>query len=814
VTIGQYSLLLYVLFWIVRINGCIRRGREPLLRGSEWFFDVRVPTGFYSGVGRRIVRRYRARMLIPFAADIPLAALIIASGHLGWLNALIVALSVLIHLNHSASVARAQREARAFAIPETEQPATEMALSLAPRRLRDYSNRAVETIIALGTAALFAWLLAYYLTASERPDARGLFAVPALMVYLQLGLLYIKALAVAWRSPLPRRGAEEYLEASEELRRHWVLLCDGSRLLVTASAFFWPTLLAAGADERARVMGAWFLVWIAAAVGGTAWAEIRRMRLASIVSRLRPVRLPHMACESPAPRGPLSFEPAMPTLVLRGVHGHSLNIANRWFYLAAGYAAGLVALFLLAAGDARAAQPMGIDRLRPCHAGEGPADGYCGSLPVFENRATGVGRKIALKIVVLPALRSDARGIPLFVLAGGPGQGAAEIAPTLQAILEAVEIGRDIVFVDLRGTGGSNPLRCKPRGGRFDHCLEEYRGRADLTQYTTQIAMDDLDDVRIFLGYPQIDLYGISYGTRAAMVYARRHRDHVGSVVLDAVMPPDMRLPLFMARDGQRALDLLFRDCELDIACGRRFPRLRERTRTVLENLAAQPRRARYVDPLTGTEKDEDIRRLRVAGILFTALYSPTASATVPLLVEQAESGNFTGFFALGASNRLSSESVAKGLQYSVICSEDATRIAPGSIAAESRGTFLGAELGEAFLEPCESWPRGRVPEAFFEDAPSDVPALILSGELDPVTPPSWGDEVTARWKNAKHIVFPAGGHGQLSPGSPAAGCAARLVAAFLDTRAASTVDASCAARLHRPPFFISPAGPSVKANG
>jgi pimeloyl-ACP methyl ester carboxylesterase len=269
-----------------------------------------------------------------------------------------------------------------------------------------------------------------------------------------------------------------------------------------------------------------------------------------------------------------------------------------------------------------------------------------------------------------------------------------------------------------------------------------------------------------------------------------------------------------MARDGDRALGLLFRDCERDADCARRFPRLRERTSALMAELAAHPRAVRYRDPLTGMERVGQVTRLALAQSLFAALYSPSTSAILPLLLEQAESGDFTGVFALGAATRAASDTVAKGLLYSVVCSEDATRIAPGELAAQARETILGAELGEAFLAPCESWPRAQVPASFFEDALSDVPALVLSGELDPVTPPSWGARVSALWKGSRHLVLPATAHLKLAAGSPAAACIVHMVAAFLDAGTPSALDTSCVGRLRRPAFFVAPAGPTMKANG
>ena len=214
-----------------------------------------------------------------------------------------------------------------------------------------------------------------------------------------------------------------------------------------------------------------------------------------------------------------------------------------------------------------------IDRLKPCTGYDTPVDAYCGTLKVYENRATRQGRQIDLNIVVLPALRSDAQPDPLFFLAGGPGQGAAKLAKAVREIFQRVQNDRDIVLVDQRGTGKSNPLDCNDDDDslqaftqtneqmleRLKACQAKYD--ADLTLYTTPIAMDDLDDVRAFLGYDKINVYGGSYGTRAALVYMRQHGDRVRAAILDGVAPTNMRLPLYFPRDTQRAFELLAKDC-------------------------------------------------------------------------------------------------------------------------------------------------------------------------------------------------------------------------------------------------------------
>jgi hypothetical protein len=182
---------------VVRINGCVRRGRQPLLRGPEWFFDVHVQPDFYTGDGRKILHRYWMRMFIPFAIDIPVAIAIFLSGNLLLLNWLTLGLAALIHINHSFSVDLAQRQARLFAAPESEQPVASVVLSLKPRRLRDYTNRKVELALAISSLVAFAWLVRYYFAAPEHHNLRLVFGVPALLLYLQAAILFVKRVVVS-----------------------------------------------------------------------------------------------------------------------------------------------------------------------------------------------------------------------------------------------------------------------------------------------------------------------------------------------------------------------------------------------------------------------------------------------------------------------------------------------------------------------------------------------------------------------------------------------------------------------------------------
>ncbi len=459
-----------------------------------------------------------------------------------------------------------------------------------------------------------------------------------------------------------------------------------------------------------------------------------------------------------------------------------------------------------------------FDRLEPCTSDQGPTDSYCGFYEVFENRDTGEGRKIALKVVVLPAYSAGAAPDPVFFFAGGPGQGAASIAGMIDGLFRDVRKSRDIVLIDQRGTGGSGRLDCKPYEdddeepppdfiipeSKIRECLDSYD--ADVRLYTTPIAMDDINDVRAWLGYDKINLYGGSYGTRAALVYLRRHEDTVRSVVLDGVAPTDMTMPLYMPRDFDRALSLVFQNCAQDADCNKRFPDLREQLDSLLDSLDKNKPKVNVKDPRTGESREETASKRAVLTALAGALYSPWTSALIPLIIDRASNGDYSGLAALGGAGGAVAESMAQGMFYSVTCSEDYPRLDRAMVDRESAGTELGAILYETRWGPCQYWPRGEVSPDYYKPVQSDVPVLLLSGELDPVTPPRWAEHVREHLTNARHIVAPGVAHG-VAP----VGCAIRLIGRFYETADPASVDPSCLDDLTRPPFFVNPTGPYVE---
>jgi pimeloyl-ACP methyl ester carboxylesterase len=446
-------------------------------------------------------------------------------------------------------------------------------------------------------------------------------------------------------------------------------------------------------------------------------------------------------------------------------------------------------------------------------------DARCGTLRVLEDRSlaapNAADRKIDLHIMVLPARGRDPAPDPLFILAGGPGQAATEVGPMMLAQLRDVHLKRDIVLVDQRGTGRSNPLDCEVSDDgslaalfRTELVMDELLDclaslDADPSLYTTPAAMDDLDDVREALGYEQINLYGASYGTRAALVYMRRHPDRVRTAVLDGAAPVEIRLPLHMAEDGAAALETLFLDCERDESCHASFPDLRAHHSTLLERLADQPQPAVLEHPRTGVVEEVVVSEQAVVAILRGALYSSELAALVPLAIERAHAGDFQQLAAMAVTASATGDSLSQGMFLSVVCAEDIPFITDEELSRHLASEDPKSGALESLREACVKWPVGEIPDGYADPVRSTVPTLILSGANDPATPSRWGDAVAATLPASRHLVIPGIGHGAW-----AHGCVGERMAEFMAQGSASELDFGCTKRIHRPAFFLSSAGP------
>ena len=452
----------------------------------------------------------------------------------------------------------------------------------------------------------------------------------------------------------------------------------------------------------------------------------------------------------------------------------------------------------------------GLSKLKRCDLPGTKEQALCGTFRVFENRGTRVGRTIDLNIVVLPALDQKNKREPLFDLAGGPGAASTEAAAFYAGPGKDVRRRHDVVCVDQRGTGKSNRLAI-PREKTAQHYLSEMypidyvsemrralEQRADLTKYTTSIAIDDLDDVRAWLGYDKINLFGWSYGTRAALVYMRQHPEHVHSAILLCVAPTDLKMPLHHSEAGARAMDLLLSECEQDAACHSAFPQIRDDWNNVLAQLEKQPARVEYSPRDNAAPATVEIQRDVFAEKIRTWMYERDAAARIPLIVHHAENGDFAPFLKQAIAPSIP-DFVADGMYLSVTCAEDVPFINQEEAVALNANNPFGNYRVFQQTRACGMWPRGKIPANFFEPVRSNAPVLIFSGNLDPVTPPKYGEEVARHLPNSRHVIIPEAAHGPEGLSDP--GCIDRIAIEFLDKGDAKNLDVSCVESMSPPPF-------------
>lgn len=448
--------------------------------------------------------------------------------------------------------------------------------------------------------------------------------------------------------------------------------------------------------------------------------------------------------------------------------------------------------------------------LEPCHPFGVEGDVRCGSYEVFENRATKSGRTIKLRIVVLKARSNQPAPDPIFFLHGGPGAAASDaIALGQNGPLAPNREERDLVFVDQRGTGRSNPLKCnledKPEDmqdffgelfprDKVRECRQKLEKIADLSLYTTPVAMDDLDDVRSALGYRKINLFGASYGSFAAQIYMRRHPESVRSAVLIGVATPNIKQPLLFPRSAQHAMDLLFTDCAADELCHKAFPNLPQEFNAVLDRFAKGPLAVELVNPATKKREQFKLPRSNFVERIRLAMYNTGTQRFMPFVIHRAFLNDYIPWeeaavrFSPGAG-------AARGMYLTVTCSEGVRFISDKDLVEETRATFVGEERVKRHMEACQDWPKGEIPANYIDLVKSDVPVLMISGEADGSSPLWFGESAIRLLPNGRQVKIRYYGHQMDSD------CVQNILQLFISDGSAKGLDTSCTETIRRPPF-------------
>jgi pimeloyl-ACP methyl ester carboxylesterase len=429
----------------------------------------------------------------------------------------------------------------------------------------------------------------------------------------------------------------------------------------------------------------------------------------------------------------------------------------------------------------------------------------CGYLIVPENRARPDTRQVRLHVAIFRNRAGVPNPDPVIKISGGPGSSGLDTAGYLLGKgMDAVLDRRDLIVFDQRGTGYSQPrLDCPEReaitpmllggtltddesGGAivdaFRRCRERLIAEGiDLTAYKSAASAADIDDLRAALGYDRLNLYAISYGTRLALTLMRDHPDAVRSAVLDSTYPLQVNLYTALAPNAERAFNVFFDRCAADPTCNSSYPDLRAVFYGLVDELDAHP-----VSVSLSTASGEQTVQLDgglLIDVLFVGLYNPSVRETMPQMIYEFRMGEY-GILRRRLALYFEG-STALGMQMAVQCAEEFPFNAPEEAFAAAQGVqpqiaaFFPGSVQPLFAV-CREWTT--VPPNPRENSPvhSDVPALVLAGEGDPITPPEWGRMVAGDLTHAWFHEFPAPGHWVARSSS----CAVQMALAFWENPA------------------------------
>ncbi|GAB1256876.1 alpha/beta fold hydrolase [Aurantivibrio plasticivorans] len=452
-------------------------------------------------------------------------------------------------------------------------------------------------------------------------------------------------------------------------------------------------------------------------------------------------------------------------------------------------------------------------------------DLQCGQFVVPENPNKPSGKKISLNVVKAPALSANPAKDPVLILAGGPGQAATELEFALYPMLAEINRKRDIVMIDQRGTGKSNPLKCELddhdvlglseadiiewQATAIQQCFEGYE--ADIEYYLTPYAVDDFHYVMRQLGYSEVNLWGSSYGTRAALIFMRRHPDFIRSAVLDAVAPLELVLTQNMAVDAEAALRALLENCRRQASCQQQFGGLENKLSILIERLDREPRVIELVHPLSQEKLEVHVTGKLLSQYIRLALYSREVSSVLLLVIDSLTQGDYQPLASLIALGAESDQVISAGLHYTILCATDVNANVPSpQIETISQGssTLLSLDPRQSYKRICDKLPKVDLPKNYFRQTVYKQPMLLVSGQFDPVTPSRWGEKALTTIEHAQHLVVPGAHHG-----ASILGCMPKLISQFFNVPRTRLVDTSCIDKIRPTPPFITPAGPAMAAS-
>ncbi len=463
------------------------------------------------------------------------------------------------------------------------------------------------------------------------------------------------------------------------------------------------------------------------------------------------------------------------------------------------FAALLLALWLVPAGAQY--------DVRPADCLEEPAGFrvHCAYVVLPQDYADPERGSVEIYVSVIQAASRHRLDDPLVYLVGGPGSSGTQLLrSSFRKYLNAFAGQRDIVVIDQRGTGLSNPpLYCREALYRLDEILQSrHADHAELAleildECQRRLAQDgvfletfhsasnarDIVNVLLALGYEEWNLVGVSYGSRLALRLMRDYPQYLRSVILDSVYPPQADIYLDAYYHGERALNALFAACAASSSCAERYPDLGRVFYSLYERLNQEPMLEVYTPPRYKSLKIE-ISGYRLYDWAFGWLYEVNSIRSAPKLIYELQRGIGHNAARLGVNHQATMTSLSLGMHYAVQCQEEYPSAAPRDYAAlldahpHLRGFLRYPVEGETTLSRlCGIWGASPQPASVNDPVRSDVPALLLSGHFDPITPPAYADMARRTLSASYSFVLPHVGHGVLRSDR----CAVRIAAAFID---------------------------------
>jgi pimeloyl-ACP methyl ester carboxylesterase len=444
----------------------------------------------------------------------------------------------------------------------------------------------------------------------------------------------------------------------------------------------------------------------------------------------------------------------------------------------------------------------------------------CGKLRVYENRLAQSGRMIDLKLVVIKATSNTPAPDPIFYLAGGPGVAAASEDALNQQFPLSLSQNHDLVFVDQRGTGGSNrvlvPTDSPDLTGmtpeEIDTTLNEVVTKflaeinMDPRYYTSSVAADDLDEVRQALGYDKVNLVGYSYGGTAAQYYLLQHESHVRTMTIGSGSLLDIPVFELWAKNAQQALDNIFLLCQEDEGCQAAFPNLETEFYALIDNLTAQPQTIDYTNPSDKQPASVTFSADYFAAVIVHMMKDAKYDSNIPILIHRAYQDNDWDGIINFIINEGGYEWWGDQVMERVIrCSEKWAAFDPLAVEEFSKGSFAaGWDINLAQIQSlnCKYTPAGETPEGQAVQIGSQVPVLIINGDLDPIDPPENMAGADKLWPNSLSLISPYQGHAISDMNLIR--CWWSIQNNFIQTGSVEGLDTSCL-QILSPPKFVLP---------